>query len=221
MSDMNIWQRLITGQLKCRDLPKQLNLSDIRDDMERLWQSTAQDGRERGACIVLDERLKLDHEVVGTSRSVQPIHRVGDYDDHLGFFHTHPLDLDDGTEVAGFSYQDFAGALEDNDRLSVVRSGNRVPALSRTARTRPPAPDNDPKEDEFFAVLQHYLDKNLLRDEALRRTNHHLCHKFGFAFYAGEFGHPLRMELIPTLRGKLMSFLRKTLILSLRRGVIP
>ena len=218
---MNIWRRLITGQLKCRELPKELDLSDIREDMERLWQATTQDGRERGACIVLDERLKFAHEVIGTLRSVQPIHRVGDYDDHLGFFHTHPLDLDDGTEVAGFSYQDFTGALEDSDRLSVVRSGNRVLALARTERTRPSAPANGPKEDEFFAVLQHYLDKNLLSYEALRRTNHHLCHKLGFAFYAGKFGHPLRRELIPTLRGKLMSFLRKTLILSLRKEVIP
>ena len=219
MSEMNIWRRLITGQLKCRELPKELDLSDIRDDMERLWQSTAQDGRERGACIVLDDRLKLDHEVVGTPQSVQLMHRVGNYDDHLGIFHTHPL-YPDGTEEVGFSDIDFVGTLEADARLSVVRSGNRVFALVRTERTRPPVPVSKQEKDEFLAIFKYYYHKNLPWEEFQRRANYHICRYLGFAFYAGEFGHPLRRELRPTLIGKLMSFLRRTLILSLRKVVI-
>ncbi len=224
MSDENeletTWQRLITGQLKCRELPKTLDLPDIRNDMERLWQFTARDSsrRELGACIVLDQnRLKLEHEVVGIPRSVQPMHRVGDYDDHLGFFHTHPL-YPDGTEAVGFSHKDFAGALVDDEKLLVVRSSQRVFALVRTERTRLPVPVSKQEVDEFFAVFQNYYDKELPQDKAQIRANHHLCCWLGFAFYAGEFGHPLKRELNPTFREKLMSFLRRTLMPSLIKG---
>jgi len=184
--------------LKSRELPKELDLSDIQDEMERLWQSTARDRlrRERGACIVLDQdKLNLEHKVVGKSpQEVTPMHRVGDHDDHLGFFHTHSL-YPDGKEQVGFSEKDFAGALEDDERLSVVRSGNLVFALVRTERTRSPAPVSKQEEDKFFAVFQDYYDKNLPMDKAQWRANRDLCHDLGFVLYTGDFGQPLRREI--------------------------
>lgn len=165
--------------------------------MERLWQLTDQDGCEHGACIVLDEhdRLRLDHEVVGTSQGVKPEHQAGDYADHLGFFHTHPL-YPWGAEQVGFSEADFAGALEGGDWLSVARSGSRVFALVRTEKGRARGSVSPKDMDEFFAVFQKHLDDDKLTEsEAQRQATLELCYRSGFALYVGEFGQPLRREL--------------------------
>jgi hypothetical protein len=152
------WWGLIAGQLTSAELPEELDLSDVLNAMERLWQLTDQDGCKHGACIVLgaDGRLKLDHEVVGDIESAKPMHRVGDYSDHLGFFHTHPL-YADRTEQVGFSEYDFAGALQDGEWLSVVRSGRSAFALMRTEQTPAPSPVSSQEEAEFFAVFNQYL----------------------------------------------------------------
>jgi hypothetical protein len=194
-----IWRRLIAGQLTPSELPEELDLPDVLSDVERLWQLTAKDRKEHGACIVLDEhdRLRVDHEVAGEERGVNPMHRVSDYHDHLGFFHTHPLQLD-GTEQVGFSEKDFAGALEDGEKLSVVCSGNKVFALVRTEKTRLPAPVSQQEENEWGAVFKQYLDDNSLTEgEAQRQATIDLCCRLGFAFYAGEFGHLLRRASMP------------------------
>jgi hypothetical protein len=52
--------------------------------------------------------------------------------------------------------------------------------------------------NKFYAVFENYLgDDELPVAEAHRLANHDLCRLLGLAFYAGEFGQPLRKEVIP------------------------
>lgn len=62
-----IWQKLIVGQLTSHELPKKVDLFDILKDIDRLWQLTAKDRKERVACILINPNgmLRLDHEEVG------------------------------------------------------------------------------------------------------------------------------------------------------------
>ena len=66
-------------------------------------------------------------------RELGPLSKGGDSNiQFIGTFHTHPHE--DGTTTA-FSDQDIASALETQEKISLVRSGDETYALARTDLT--------------------------------------------------------------------------------------
>jgi len=111
----------------------------VAQEMERLWQNSVRDVdrgvvREYAATLVEghEGELKLVNVVEGSSRQVTPNLAVAEDERLVGTFHTHPYE--NGTQAA-FSGQDIAAALESQERISLVRSGDEVFALVRTNKT--------------------------------------------------------------------------------------
>ena len=197
-----LWQKIREGRLSNDELPEELDLSDLIVYMEVLWRRTEADGREHGACIVVAPRgqLRSSHEVVGAQYGINPMHDdpawMDLFPDHLGFFHTHPL-YPNGESQMGFSHLDFEGVWEENERLSIVRSGSRVFALVQPQPALRKALEPASAIRDLFSVFQESYDRLGMNSRADHEANHTICREIGFAFYAGEFGRPLRKEVAP------------------------
>jgi hypothetical protein len=132
--------QVLSGNSPMDELPDELDLSELADDMERLWaKSIARLGEgivvEHAATIVMqtDGSLKLINEVAGDLFAVLPNFVVPALDILVGTFHTHPRI--DGLLPMPFSHNDFVSAVQLHEKLSVLYSDEIVFALVRTTFT--------------------------------------------------------------------------------------
>ena len=175
------------------ELSEQLELEEqVTQEMDTLWQKSVQDidkgvVKEYAATLVEDQKgeLKLVNPVEGTSDSVTPNLDIAEDEGFVGTFHTHPYA--EGT-TATFSGQDIASALETQEKVSLVRSGDETYALARTDLT-PEAVDADEVREAFDQeVLRHTDDPNISFSEAVYLANIEMCRRYGLAFYRGKGG---------------------------------
>jgi hypothetical protein len=168
-----------------RNLPDPLDLSALYEKIAVLWEKTEKTDREQGADIqIRGDHLVLDYEVEGTEQSIQPQDRGQPGDrNHLGFFHTHRLLRG---EPMPFSDKDFVAILMAQTQLEVVRSADRVFAVTRTSYS--------PYRFIVGQKTQNALEKILLRnhlqevssEQAYRNANLEICRLYGLAFYTGR-----------------------------------
>jgi len=175
------------------ELPKQFELGrQVAQQMDTLWQESVQDidkgvVNEYGATLVRgqDGELKLVNPVEGTSNSVVPNLDIAEDEEFVGTFHTHPHMR--GIAMA-FSDQDIASALESQERVSLVRSGDDTYALVRTDLTPEAVDANELREAFDQEMLSHLDNPNLSPSEAVYLTNIEMCRRYGLAFYKGKGG---------------------------------
>ena len=174
-------------------LPEELELGEhVAQQMDALWQKSVQDidkgvVREHAATLVegQDGELKLVNPVEGTRSSVVPNLDIAEDEEFVGTFHTHPHE---GGITTAFSDQDIASALEIQEKVSLVRSGDDTYALVRTNLT-PGAVDTDEIREAFDQEMLRYIDDpNVSRSEAVYLTNIEMCRRYGLAFYKGKGG---------------------------------
>jgi proteasome lid subunit RPN8/RPN11 len=135
---------LYIGQCKSQELPAQIDLTDISDTVNALWKKSIcyierVQVVEYAATIVLnlEGRLCLRNIVSGDSTSVNPTLAVSAGEIFVGTFHTHPYES--GLTGMAFSGADIASAINANEAISVVQSGDVLFALVRTEKTSPSA----------------------------------------------------------------------------------
>lgn len=174
--------------------PEPLKLGEeVAQKMDTLWQKSVQNidkgvVNEYAATLVerQDGELKLVNPVEGTRDSVTPNLDIAKDEEFVGTFHTHPYE--DGTTTA-FSDQDIAAALETQEKIGLVRSGDETYALTRTDLT-PEAIDADEVREAFDQeVLRHMDDPNISFSEAVYLANIETCRRYGLAFYKGKGGN--------------------------------
>jgi len=206
--------QFVLGQLMASQLPPSVDLSMLRADIHELCSKSLRvapgnphllrppddDQAEWGGCIVMaDGSLHVVDHVKGTATAVASKcdpkkHNPRPY---VGFAHTHLPD-DTGIPYSGFSERDFAATLCDGDKLALVCNGRDVFALVRTPDcTEPPRLPTVRELDRWARRYDRLIDceKNTLA-EALWLANRQMCKELGFAFYAGPWAQPLRLELI-------------------------
>ncbi len=175
------------------EVPEQLELGEeVAQEMDTLWQKSVQDidkgvVKEHAATLVKGQEgeLKLVNPVEGTSNSVTPDLDIAEDEEFVGTFHTHPYK--EGTTTA-FSGQDIASALETQEEISLVRSGDETYALARTDLT-PEVLDADEVREAFDQeMLRHMDDPNVSFSEAVYLANIETCRRYGLAFYKGKGG---------------------------------
>lgn len=193
---MAFWNGLRAG-LRREQLPATLDWTVLAAYVDCLWNWTVRDDVEWGGCLVWTEAhgLRMTCEIKGRHDGVEPRHLILSQQDHVGFFHTHPLV--DGRESIGFSDRDFVAVLEEGDPFSLVRSGLLVFALVRTNQTPAPAPVSPAEEARIRQVFIDEERPGRSQDEAELRANYRLCREFHFAFYRGLVGEPLRRLFVP------------------------
>ena len=175
-------------------MPKQLALVEqVARQMDTLWQESVQDidkgvVREHAATLVegQDGELKLVNPVEGTSNSVVPNLDIAEDEEFVGTFHTHPHE--EGIATA-FSDQNIASALEIQEKVSLVRSGDDTYALVRTDLTPEAVDVNELREAFDQEMLRHTDDPNVSFSEAVHLTNIEMCRRYGLAFYKGKGGN--------------------------------
>ena len=175
------------------ELPERFELGEqVAQQMDTLWQKSVQDigkgvVKEHAATLVegQDGQLKLVNPVEGTSNSVIPNLDIAEDEEFVGTFHTHPHE---GGITTAFSDQDVASALESQEKVSLVRSGDDTYALVRTNLT-PEEIDTDELREAFDQeMLRHTDDPNVSFSEAVYLANIEMCRRYGLAFYKGKGG---------------------------------
>jgi len=161
---------VLSGNCSIDDLPDQLDLSELADDMERLWEKSMarlNEGIifEHAATIVVqaDGSLKLINEVAGSPNFVKPNLAVTASQIFIGTFHTHPRV--DGLLPMPFSYVDFVTAIQWREKLSILYSDQIAFALIRTLSTVDTVdPITVKNEFDAFAESIDAKDRDLLMD---------------------------------------------------------
>lgn len=196
MKQNEIHNALFSGAIESANLPKELDLTSLCGDIERLWQSSVVDEAfgvvtEYAATIVLkaDGTIALKNEVRGDSFGVMPVLCVEASETFVGTFHTHPRT--DGLIPMPFSADDIVSAIIFGEKISVMRSGNTVFALVRTEKTAATADVSEAKT-EFTSVVLNLRHRAVSILDAIWVANRVLCMKYGLALYAGAAGQPLK-----------------------------
>jgi hypothetical protein len=182
--------QVLSGNSPMDELPDELDLSELADDMERLWaKSIARLGEgivvEHAATIVMqaDGSLKLINEVAGDSLNVLPNFAIAAPDIFVGTFHTHPRT--DGLLPMPFSYTDFASAIQLDEKLSVLYSDEIVFALVRTTFTTEYVDLNE-IATEFYSFLAEVDPQTEFLPNAVWAANKWFAEKYGFGLYMGN-----------------------------------
>jgi len=174
---------ILSGNCSRDDLPDQLDLSELADDMERLWEKSIErlsEGivAEYAATIVMlaNGSLKLVNEVVGNQTNVVPKWAVAGF---VGTFHTHPR-TDDHLPMP-FSDTDFVSAIQIHEKLSVLYSDDIAFALVRTRSTSDYVDPFGIREEfvSFFGVHTKF------KPDAVWEANKALAIRYGFGLYMG------------------------------------
>jgi len=184
-----VFLKVLSGHCPIDELLDQLDLSELADDMERLWSKSVErldEGlvMEHAATIVMrtNGALKLVNEVVGSSLHVMPDFTVAAPNVFVGTFHTHPRT--DGLLPMPFSYTDFVSAIQLRERLSVLYSDQLVFALVRTAMTADHA-DPFTMGNEWRAFLHGVNERSELFLDTIWDFNKWFAEKYGFGLYMG------------------------------------
>jgi hypothetical protein len=182
-------QAICLGQCKSTDLPTQLDLSDNAAEMNRLWRRSIREIRrgivtEYGAILAWQRgKLRLAQIARGTSNAIVIKPQVDREQKIVGTFHTHPYK--EGWLGITFSGEDFASAINTQENVSVVHSGNRIAALVRNEKSSKSV-DSDDIIDLADVLVRRYYSKELIPfDEAALKMNVDLCTIHKSAFYLG------------------------------------
>jgi len=196
MNHQEIYNALFSGTIDSVNLPGELDLSSLGDDMERLWRKSVANMAndvviEYAATIVLkdDGTLALTNEISGDSFEVTPVPCVEAGEMFVGTFHTHPRT--DGLMPMPFSADDFVSAIFFRENLSLLRSGELILALVRTEKSVANIAVADANRI-FQDVFQRELVLSGRILTAVWKGNIKLCEKCGFALYAGRAEELLR-----------------------------
>lgn len=174
---------VLSGNCSLDALPDQLDLSELADDMERLWEKSIErlsEGivAEYAATIVMlaNGSLKLVNEVVGSPSNVLPNWTVPGF---VGTFHTHPR-TDDHLPMP-FSDTDFVSAIQIREKLSVLYSDDIVFALVCTRSTSDYVDPFGRREEflSFFGVHTRF------KPDTVWEANKALAMRYGFGLYMG------------------------------------
>jgi hypothetical protein len=179
----------LRGRLSWRDLPEEITLPDnLWHQMDELWQRSIAhiaEGRvnEWGGVLVLDEQddLKLANIVEGTGERVQLSIAWGET--FVGSFHTHPYA--DGTTGIAFSGADIADAINNEELVSIVQSGQEVYAVVRTDEA-PSHVDRELLKNRHETLYWRYLGQGMSDEKAVYYTNLDICQDCGLAMYVGR-----------------------------------
>jgi len=181
---------ILSGHCPIDELPDELDLSELADEMERLWIKSVErldEGRavEHAATIVLraDGSLKLINEVAGSLFNVIPNFAVAAPNTFLGTFHTHPRI--DGLLPMPFSDTDFVSAIQLRERLSLLYSDEIVFALVRTKTTANYVVVQELENEFDTFVIDPDMEARFL-PTAVWAANKWLANKYGFGLYMGN-----------------------------------
>ena len=209
----NTWpEKLVLGQLKASQLPRQLDFAElhagladlchrglgVRPDRAQAFRPPGNSNSEWGACIVLNGgSLQLVDQIQGTPDGVAATCDPQQHNPHpyVGFAHIHLPD-DTGQPYPGFSDRDYAATLADGDNLAIVCNGRQVFALVRSdctqLRRQPAQSELSHWEHRYDTLIcQHGLNAGLWK------VNRELCGELGYAFYAGDWARPLDLVYRP------------------------
>jgi len=178
--------QVLSGHCPIDELPDELDLSELADEMERLWIKSIErldEGIvvEYAATIVkrADGFLKLINAVSGNSTNVLPDWATTEPDAFIGTFHTHPR-TDDLLPMP-FSDTDFVSAIQLRERLSLLYSDEIVFALVRTLSTS--------DDVDLFEIRGEFLSffgtRAELQPDAVWEANKSLAVRYGFGLYMG------------------------------------
>jgi hypothetical protein len=194
-------RELLLSILDPADLPASFDLAELEADIADLWQrSTARlsEGHveEWAALLVQDETgvLRLFHPVGGSVLAVTPDLSLPPACTFVGTFHTHPRT--DGVLPMPFSPADFVTAARDGEILSLLYSGDRLMALVRTSATAEVI-DRTEADLLYRSAFRAVLSRTRSYRMAAWRATRVLCHRYGWAWYVGRLGEPLREEYRP------------------------
>jgi len=179
----------LRGRLSWRELPEEITLADsLWSRMDELWQRSIAhiaEGRvnEWGGVLVLGEQddLKLANIVEGTGERVQLSIAWGET--FVGSFHTHPYA--DGTTGIAFSGADIADAINNEELISIVQSGQDVYAVVRTDEA-PSHVDRESLKNRHETLYWQYLGQGMSDEKAVYYTNLDICQDCGLAMYVGR-----------------------------------
>lgn len=181
---------VLSGNSLFDELPHELDLSEVTDDMERLWaKSIARLGEgivvEHAATIVMqaDGSLQLINEVAGDSFNALPNFVIAAHYIFVGTFHTHPRT--DGLLPMPFSYTDFVSAIQLHEKVSVLYSDDIVFALVRTKFTAEYVDLNE-IATEFYSFLTEVDPQTEFLPNAVWAANKWLAEKYGVGLYMGN-----------------------------------
>jgi hypothetical protein len=196
MEQNGIYNVLFSSAIESANLPKELDLTPLFEDIEQLWQNSIAgiaDGVviEYAATIVLkaDGTIALTNEVRGDSSGVTPVLCVETSETFIGTFHTHPRT--DGLMPMPFSADDIVSAIILGEKVSVMRSGNTIFALVKTEETATTA-DLKKAQNEFTSVVLNLRRRAVSILDAIWVANRILCIKYGLALYVGTINQPLK-----------------------------
>ncbi len=190
------WARTIKKDsrfLKSENLPNALDITEIRDVMDELWDASSADGLERAATLVLNEQQRpvLLNSVIGSRRNVIPNYQVPAGCTVIGVFHTHL-----GILGVAFGGGDVAEALYRRHLISIVRSGRDTFALVRTATT-PGVVDLDDVLACGRAAIFAYRAAGCSPQRAVFLAALELCERYGCAMYHGQGKRKISEVFLP------------------------
>jgi len=195
-------QRFVAGRCKSSKLPAVLDLVGLRRTMKALWKASIHNiaagvVTEHATTLVrrVDGKVRLAYPVPGTAGDVEPNYDVAQDETFIGTFHTHPYES--GLTGIAFSGGDIASAINEEEWISIVQSGDDVFALIRTDKT-------STSVDPIFVARQVdslYLSGQVLAGlsppDALWVANLQVCAVYGLAFYAGKIDGKLEVIFKP------------------------
>lgn len=190
--------RFVAGECKSSKLPAVLDLVEIRQTMNALWKASIRDiaagvVTEHAATLVrcADGKVRLVYPVSGTADDVEPNYDVAQDETFIGTFHTHPYES--GLTGIAFSGRDIASAINEEEWISIVQSGNDVFALIRTDRTSPRVDSLLVARQVDSLYLSGQMQAGLSPPDALFIANLQVCAVYGLAFYAGKIDGKLEV----------------------------
>lgn len=190
------WARTVKKDARClksENLPNALDVTEIREAMDELFQESTRDRLERATTLVLDEQQQclLINPVVGTQRQVRANYTVPKGYTIVGVVHTHPV-----MPALAFGGGDMAEALFHQHHISIVLSGKEMFAMVRTDMT-PDFADADEVRMDGQAALFAYRAEGHTPSEAVYLAALELCFRYGFAMYHGRGKNTIREVFRP------------------------
>jgi len=194
-------RELLLSILDPEDLPDSFDLAELEVDIADLWQrgiARLSEGHveEWAALLVQDETgaLRFLHPVVGSAAAVTVDLSLPLGCTFVGTFHTHPRT--DGILPMPFSPADFVSAARDGEILSLLYSGDYLMVLVRTSVTVEVI-DRAEADLLYRGAFRATLSRTNSYRRAAWQATRVLCYHYGWAWYVGRLGEPLREEYRP------------------------
>ena len=176
------------------DAPESITLSSqTNTEFNELWDKSFPNGtsQEHGGTLVRgkDNNINLINKGGGTSGSFSPNRNVGEEQEIVGVFHTHPYDKTEGgyTNVS-LSGGDGAYMINTGDSVMIAQSGNGQFMYLRTEQTPKTIDHNKLNTDQNNRVYEIMKNDGKSFDEASRIAASETAKNNGLAYYEGTDG---------------------------------